>query len=44
VSGAQDIPGVAIGVRVVADSTVAVEGIFGRERWGFVVEEEARAR
>src|SRR5207248_4877737 len=43
VSGAQDFPGVAVRVSVVADAAVAVEGVFGREGWGFVVEEEAGA-
>jgi len=41
VASTQDIPGVAVGVSVVADAAVAVEGIFRRGGWGFVVEEEA---
>src|SRR4029077_20058332 len=42
-SGAQDFPGVAVGVRVIADPAVAVEGIGGGDPWGVVLEEETGA-
>jgi hypothetical protein len=41
VSGAQDFPGVAVRVCVVADPAVAVEGILRRDGRRFVVEEES---
>src|SRR5213596_3224037 len=40
VSDAQYIPGVAVGVPVVAYAAVAVEGIGGGHRWRFTVEEQ----
>src|SRR6185436_15326538 len=33
VSGAEDFPGVAVGVRVVADAAVAIEGVVGGDGW-----------
>src|SRR5207237_3596987 len=43
VSGAQYIPGIAVGVSVVAYAAVAVEGIGGGDRWRFTVEEQPGA-
>ena len=43
VSGGDDVPGVAVRVRVVADAAVAVEGVSGGDAWSFAVEEEAGA-
>ena len=42
-SGAHNFPGVAVGVCVVTDSAVAVEGVFRRDGWGFVVEKQTGA-
>src|SRR3989441_4257522 len=43
VSGAQYIPGVAVGVSVVANAAVAVEAVGGGDRWRFTVEEQSGA-
>src|SRR5438552_13680974 len=43
VSGAQDFPGVAVGIRVVAAAAVAVEGVGGGARSGVTEEEKAGA-
>src|SRR5205807_8926729 len=43
VSRAQYVPGIAVGVSVVAYAAVAVEGIGGGDRWRFAVEEHPGA-
>jgi hypothetical protein len=43
VSGANDFPGVAVRMTVVADAAVTVEGVGGRYDWRPVVEKEAGA-
>ncbi len=43
VSGAQDFPGVAVRVLVVADAAVAVEGVGGRRRRRFPGDEQSGA-
>src|SRR5207253_689460 len=43
VSGAQDIPGVAVRVSVVANAAVAVEGVGRGDRWRLTGEEEPGA-